>query len=113
MAGRFDGVRALAGPRLADIFPPGTFSHGRGRPPTPFRQGGNPGLYVLITGGRGCALPEGAAWASPRVHAARAVAWWQQPYRRWVVRWERLVAWFAAFLASATSHLGSHRCIVG
>jgi hypothetical protein len=66
MAGRFDGVRALAGPRLADIFPPGTFSHGRGRPPTPFRQGGNPGLYMLITGGRGCALPEGAAWASPR-----------------------------------------------
>ncbi|HZC03349.1 MAG TPA: hypothetical protein VE844_18945, partial [Gammaproteobacteria bacterium] len=36
---------------------------------------GGHGLYVLITGGRGCALPEGAAWASPRVHAARAVAW--------------------------------------
>jgi len=41
----------------------------------------------------------------PRFQAERTFAWFQKKYRRLVVRWERIVACFEAFLASATSHI--------
>jgi hypothetical protein len=50
--------------------------------------------------------------AVPRVQAERTCAWFQQQYRRLVVRWERLAAGFAAFLASATIHSWMPRFIV-
>jgi transposase len=49
----------------------------------------------------------------PRFQAERTFAWFQKKYRRLVVRWERLAACFAAFLALATIHLWSQRLIVG
>jgi hypothetical protein len=49
----------------------------------------------------------------PRFQAERTFAWFQQKSRRVVVRWERLAACFAAFLAIATSHIGIQRLIVG
>jgi Transposase DDE domain len=49
----------------------------------------------------------------PRFQAERTLAWLQQQYRRLVVRWERLAACFAAFLAMATIHIWIHRLIVG
>jgi len=41
----------------------------------------------------------------PRFQAERAVAWFQRPYRRLVVRWERCAACFNAFLAIAMMHI--------
>ena len=49
----------------------------------------------------------------PRFQAERTFAWFQRKYRRLVVRWERLAACFAAFLAIATIHIWIHRLIVG
>ena len=49
----------------------------------------------------------------PRFQAERTFAWFQNKYRRLVVRWERLAVCFAAFLAIATIHLWIHRLIVG
>ena len=48
-----------------------------------------------------------------RFQAERTFAWFQKKYRRLVVRWERLVACFEAFLAIATIHIWMHRLIVG
>jgi Transposase DDE domain len=49
----------------------------------------------------------------PRFQAERTFAWFQKKYRRLVVRWERLAACFAAFLALATIHMWVHRLLVG
>jgi transposase len=49
----------------------------------------------------------------PRFQAERTFAWLQKKYRRLVVRWERLAACFAAFLAIATIHIWIQRLIVG
>ena len=49
----------------------------------------------------------------PRFQAERTFAWFQKKYRRLVVRWERLAACFAAFLAIATIHMWIQRLIVG
>ena len=49
----------------------------------------------------------------PRFQAERTCAWFQKKYRRLVVRWERLAACFAAFLALATIHMWVHRLLVG
>ncbi len=49
----------------------------------------------------------------PRFQAERTLAWFQQKYRRVVVRWERLAVCFAAFLAIATIHMWIQRLIVG
>jgi DDE family transposase len=49
----------------------------------------------------------------PRFQAERTFAWFQKKYRRLVVRWERLAACFAAFLAVATIHIWIHRLLVG
>ena len=49
----------------------------------------------------------------PRFQAERTVAWFQKTYRRLVVRWERTVACFEAFLAIATIHIWIQRLIVG
>ena len=49
----------------------------------------------------------------PRFQAERTFAWFQQKYRRVVVRWERMAACFEAFLALATVHIWIHRLIVG
>jgi IS5 family transposase len=49
----------------------------------------------------------------PRFQAERTFAWFQKKYRRLVVRWERIAACFAAFLALATIHIWIHRLIVG
>jgi hypothetical protein len=49
----------------------------------------------------------------PRFQAERTFTWFQKKYRRLVVRWERLAACFAAFLAIATVHLWIHQLIVG
>jgi len=49
----------------------------------------------------------------PRFQAERMFAWFQKKYRRLVVRWERLAACFAAFLALATIHMWVHRLLVG
>jgi transposase len=49
----------------------------------------------------------------PRFQAERTFAWFQNKYRRLVVRWERLAACFAAFLALATIHMWVHRLLVG
>ena len=49
----------------------------------------------------------------PRFQAERTFAWFQKKYRRLVVRWERIAACFAAFLALATIHMWVHRLLVG
>ena len=49
----------------------------------------------------------------PRFQAERTFAWFQKKYRRLVVRWERTVACFEAFLAIATIHIWLQRLIVG
>jgi transposase len=49
----------------------------------------------------------------PRFQAERTFAWFQKKYRRLVVRWERLAACFAAFLAMATIHIWLQRLIAG
>ncbi len=49
----------------------------------------------------------------PRFQAERTFAWFQKKYRRLVVRWERTVACFEAFLAIATIHIWIQRLIVG
>jgi transposase len=49
----------------------------------------------------------------PRFQAERTFAWFQKKYRRVVVRWERLAACFAAFLAIATIHIWIQRLIAG
>ena len=49
----------------------------------------------------------------PRFQAERTFTWFQKKYRRWVVRWERLVACFEAFLDIATTHIWIQRLIVG
>jgi transposase len=49
----------------------------------------------------------------PRFQAERTFAWFQKKYRRLVVRWERLAACFAGFLAIATIHIWLQRLIVG
>jgi transposase len=49
----------------------------------------------------------------PRFQAERTFAWFQKKYRRLVVRWERLAASFAAFLAIAMIHMWIQRLIVG
>jgi hypothetical protein len=49
----------------------------------------------------------------PRFQAERTFAWFQKPYRRLVVRWERIVACFEAFLTIATIHIWIYRLIVG
>jgi hypothetical protein len=49
----------------------------------------------------------------PRCHAARTFAWFQQKYRRLVVRGERMAACFEALLAIATIHIWMQRVIVG
>jgi Transposase DDE domain len=47
----------------------------------------------------------------PRFQAERTFAWFQKKYRRLVVRWERLAACFAAFLAMATIHIWIQRLV--
>jgi Transposase DDE domain len=49
----------------------------------------------------------------PRFPAERTFAWFQEKYRRLVVRWERMAACFEAFLAIACIHIWVHRLIVG
>jgi Transposase DDE domain len=49
----------------------------------------------------------------PRFQAERTAAWFQQKYRRLVVRWERRSACFNAFLAMAISQIRLQRLIVG
>jgi IS5 family transposase len=49
----------------------------------------------------------------PRFQAEWTFAWFQREYRRLVVRWERFVACFNAFLALAMIHIGVQRLIVG
>jgi transposase len=49
----------------------------------------------------------------PRFQAERTFAWFQKKYRRLVVRWERLAACFAAFVALAMIHMWVHRLLVG
>jgi IS5 family transposase len=49
----------------------------------------------------------------PRFQAERTFAWFQKKYRRLVVRWERTVACFEAFLTIATIHIWIQRLIVG
>jgi hypothetical protein len=51
--------------------------------------------------------------AGPRFQAERTLTWFQKQYRRLVVRWERLAACFAAFLAMATIPIWLPRLIVG
>jgi hypothetical protein len=48
----------------------------------------------------------------PRYQAERTFAWFQRKYRL-VVRWDRLAAYFNAFLALALIHIWVHRLIVG
>jgi transposase len=50
---------------------------------------------------------------APRFQAERTFAWFQKKYRRLVVRWERLAACFAAFLAIAMIHIWIQKLIVG
>jgi transposase len=64
MAGRFEGLSALAWPLFADIFPPVPPQRGRGMPPTPIRKVVSTLLDVLITGCRWCDSPRGPQWAS-------------------------------------------------
>ena len=47
----------------------------------------------------------------PRFQAERTFAWFQKKYRRLVVRWERQVACFEAFLAIATIHIWIQRLL--
>jgi hypothetical protein len=75
MAGRFEGLRDLAWPLFADIFPPDSAPRRRGLPHGPFRAGVNPLLSVLLTGCRWGAIPRGRQWAS------RSAA------PRWLRRW--------------------------
>jgi IS5 family transposase len=49
----------------------------------------------------------------PRFQAERTLAWFQRKYRRLVVRWERLVTCFNAFLTIAVMHMCVHKLIVG
>ena len=49
----------------------------------------------------------------PRFQAERTFAWFQRKYRRLVVRWERLVVCFNAFLTIAVIHMWVHKLIVG
>jgi len=49
----------------------------------------------------------------PRFQAERTFAWLQKKSRRLVVRWERMAAYFDAFLAMATIHMWIQRLIVG
>jgi hypothetical protein len=51
--------------------------------------------------------------AVPRFQAERTLAWFQKKYRCLVVRWERLAACFAAFLAMAMIPIWRQRLIVG
>ena len=51
--------------------------------------------------------------AVPRCQAERTFAWCQRKYRPLVVRWERLAAGFAAFLAIATIQIWLQRFIAG
>lgn len=65
----------------------------------------------------GCGRPRktGADRSQKWSHGSKpsGLAWFQKQYRRLVVRWERLVACFEAFLAVATIHIWIHRFIVG
>jgi len=45
----------------------------------------------------------------PRFQTERTFAWFQQKYRRLVVRWERIAACFEAFLTIATIHMWIQR----
>jgi transposase len=76
MAGRFDGVSALAGRLFEDLFPPAPARRGRGMPHVPFRNLVNRLLYVLITGCRWCDVPCGPQWAS------------KSATHRWLQRWQ-------------------------
>jgi Transposase DDE domain len=49
----------------------------------------------------------------PRFQAERTFAWFQRKYRRLVVRWERLVACFNAFLTIAVIHMWVHKLHMG
>ena len=49
----------------------------------------------------------------PRFQAERAFAWFQNKYRRLVVRWERRSVCFNAFLAIAIIHMWIQKLIVG
>jgi Transposase DDE domain len=49
----------------------------------------------------------------PRFPTGRTFAWFQNKYRRLVVRWERLAACFTAFLVIAIIHIWIQRLIVG
>jgi IS5 family transposase len=49
----------------------------------------------------------------PRFQAERTFAWFQKKYRRLVVRWERRVVCFNAFLAIAIIHIWIQRLLVG
>jgi Transposase DDE domain len=49
----------------------------------------------------------------PCFQTERTFAWFQKQYRRLAVRWERLAACFAAFLAIATIPIWINRLIVG
>jgi hypothetical protein len=51
--------------------------------------------------------------AIPRFQAERPFAWFQNQYRRLVVRWERLSVCFNAFLASAIIQMWIQKLIVG
>jgi transposase len=75
MAGRFNGLRAMAWQLLADIFPPAPPRRSRGMPRTPFRKVVNIWLDVLSTGWRWGDLPRGPQWASKRAA------------HRWLQRW--------------------------
>jgi transposase len=95
MAGRFEGLRDLEWPRLADLFPPEPTPRRRGMPPAPSRKGVNTLLYVLITGCRCCDLPRGPPWASERAA------------HRWLQRWQAegtLAALQARLLGLAEEH---------
>jgi transposase len=63
MAGRFDGLRALAWQLFADLFPP-PLKRGRGMPPPPWRRVVHTLLYGRITGCRWCDSPPGPQGAS-------------------------------------------------
>ncbi len=48
----------------------------------------------------------------PRFQQERCFAWFQRKYRRLVVRWERISAYFNAFVSLATIHIWINRILL-
>ena len=48
----------------------------------------------------------------PHFQQERCCAWYQRKYRRLVVRWESIYAYFGAFVAIATIHIWINRILL-